>query len=117
MTRTNTRHRQPPRQRIFFRRIPDAVEHFRGNVARAVVRRLYWALAPLWRGCTRGACRRHKSCHGDHDKCLARAWPLIPQGERNDICAEVRRGGPRRIPPLTDLEQYARNASGPRFPR
>jgi len=119
---TATRHRQPRMLRIAFQRVPREVDHLRTQIAFAAIRRLYCELVPLWQGCTRGYCRRHKRCTGEARAslaraCLARAWPLLPVAVQNHIYAEVVRGGPRRVPAMTDKEQSLRHFPPSNFTR
>ena len=81
------------------------------RAAFVAIRALYAALMPLWRTCSRGYCRRHRCCNGEVRACLERSWPLLPKAEQNRICAQVAKGGPRRIPPATHTEWSLR-----RFP-
>ena len=103
-----SRHRQPPLRRISFQRVPRELAHFRAGVAFAIIRRLYCEVVPLWLGCRRGSCRRHRRCCGDGDACLDRAWELLPEAQKDRAYVDVVRGGPRRIPAKTDQEQRLR---------
>ena len=105
---TPARHRQPPLQRISYQRVPRELSHFRTGVAFALIRRLYCEVVPLWLGCGRGSCRRHRRCCGNGDACLDRAWKLLPEAQKVRVYADVVRGGPRRIPAKTDQEQHLR---------
>jgi hypothetical protein len=74
------------------------------DAAFAAIRRLYCESLPLWRTCTRGFCRRHRCCGGDGKVCLKRTWQVTPPDARQQACALVMRGGPRRVRPATHME-------------
>jgi hypothetical protein len=74
----------------------------------AVIRSLYCASLPLWLGCSRGFCRRHRRCGGDRFACLPRAWPLLPEAVQERARAEVALGGRRRIAPESETERQLR---------
>ncbi len=85
------------------RRTPDDERALR-EAAFAAIKRLYAESLPLWRACGRGYCRRHKQCAGEAAPCVKRAWPLMPPEVQERAYEEMRRGGPRRLPPATRLE-------------
>ena len=78
------------------------------EAAFAAIRLLYIESLPLWRVCRRGYCRRHKCCLERNRSCLKRGWPLLPSEVQVQAFAQVRMGGPRRLPPATHLEWLLR---------
>jgi hypothetical protein len=101
---TKRRRKKPGRRGLYNKRLtPDEQEEQREN-AFAAIRLLYCEVLPLWRGCQRGLCRRHKCCAGDARTCLARGWPLMPPEIQERAYDCVRVGGPRRLPPATQTE-------------
>jgi hypothetical protein len=86
------------------------------EAAFAAIRALYRESLPLWRVCPRGICRRHKHCAGDAD-CLRRGWPLLPIPVQEAAAAQVRVGGPRRLPPASRLELHLRRYPPSNFVR
>jgi hypothetical protein len=79
------------------------------EAAFAAIRRLYCEVVPVWRFCRRGYCRRHQRCSGDVRPCLAHGWPLIPPELQKAAYAQVKLGGPRRLPPATHVERQLRS--------
>jgi len=79
----------------------------RKDAAFAAIRKLYRESLPLWQVCPRGYCRRHRTCAGDAD-CLKRGWPRLPEALQMAAIEEVKRGGPRRLPPATEDELHLR---------
>ena len=81
------------------------------DAAFTAIRQLYCEVLPLWRTCSRGYCRRHRTCRAGGAGCLPRAWKLTPADAQQRACDLVRRGGPRRLRPATHTELRLR-----RFP-
>jgi hypothetical protein len=70
--------------------------------------RIYCDVIGLWRGCAKKRCKRHRRCSGDPSACIERGWPAVPRSRRPRIHAEVRAGGPARIPPINNVERRMR---------
>jgi hypothetical protein len=103
--------KKPGRRGLFYKRMTPEEEVEQRERAFAAIRRLYAEVLPLWRSCLRGHCRRHKNCAGDIRPCLERVWRLTPESVRQQAFKQVMRGGPRRVPPASRMEQDLR-----RFP-
>jgi hypothetical protein len=99
----------------FYKRMTPEEEVEQREAAFAAIRLLYAEVVPLWRSCARGHCRRHKQCCGDIRPCLTRAWPLTPPEAQNTAYAQVRVGGPRRLPPSTHSEWLLRRYAPSNF--
>jgi len=95
------------RRGLFFKRSTLDEQVPQREVAFAAIKRLHAESLPLWRVCSRGACRRHKECQGDAVSCLKRGWPLMPPDLQQRAYEEVVRGGPR-LPPATHREWLLR---------
>ena len=80
----------------------------RRNAAIAALCRIYCDVVALWRGCTNKRCKRHRRCCGEPWPCLQRGKAGVPRGRYPKILAEVGAGGPRRVPPLNNLELQMR---------
>jgi hypothetical protein len=98
-------------RRRYSKRTTPQQEAAQREIAFAAIRLLYREVLPLWRTCRRGLCRRHRRCCGEVRGCLARGWPLLSQAQQEMAFAQVKHGGPRRVPPATQLERQLR-----RFP-
>ena len=106
------------RQRqLRFQRMPDDKAKALREAAFDAIRRLYAECLPLWQSCRRGQCRRHRRCIGNSQACLKRAWPLVPRAVQEAVFAQVRNGGPRRVPPATEREQSLRSYPPTNFVR
>ena len=96
------------RRGLFWKRRTPDEERAEREIAFAAIKRLYAKSLPLWRVCKRGFCRRHKRCAAEGAACVPRAWKLMPPDVQERAYEEVTRGGPRRLPPATRLEQDLR---------
>ncbi len=96
------------RRGLFWKRRTPDEERAEREIAFAAIKRLYAESLPLWRVCKRGFCRRHKRCAAEGAACVPRAWKLMPPDVQERAYEEVTRGGPRRLPPATRLEQDLR---------
>ena len=105
------------RRGLFFKRSTPDEQVAQREIAFAAIKRLYAESLPLWRVCGRGFCRRHQRCGGEAVKCMTRAWPLVPPEVQRRAYEEVMRGGPRRLPPATHLEQHLRGYPPTNFVR
>jgi hypothetical protein len=81
------------------------------DAAHVVTQRLYCDVLRFWRRCPERACKRHRRCIGEPNRCLMRHLPLVPRAERRDAQKAVIAGGPRRIPPATHVEWTVRRAA------
>ena len=105
------------RRGLFFKRSTPDEQVAQREVAFAAIKLLYAELLPLWRVCGRGFCRRHKDAAARAVKCMTRTWPLVPPEVQRRAYEEVMRGGPRRLPPATHLEQHLRGYPPTNFVR
>ncbi len=80
----------------------------RRNAATVALCRIYCDVMALWRGCAIKRCKRHRRCRGDAWRCLQRGRGGVPRGMYPKIIAEVRAGGPTRVPPINNLETEMR---------
>ena len=76
----------------------------RRDAAFAALYRIYCDVTALWRLCAHKRCRRHRCCCGDSVACVERGWSTVPRGLRPRVRAQVRAGGPARVPPINNLE-------------
>jgi len=93
----------------------EAGQEAQRKAAFAAIRRLYCESLPLWRTCSRGYCRRQRSCRGDGAGCLPRTWPLMPADVQQRAYDLVRRGGPRRVRSATHMEWVLRGSPPTNF--
>src|SRR5271170_2973442 len=105
------------RRGLFWKRRTPDDERAEREVAFAAIKRLYAESLPLWRACGRGHCRRHKQCAGEGASCVPRTWRQMPPHVQQRAYEEVMRGGPRRLPPATHLEQALRRYPPTNFVR
>ncbi len=78
------------------------------DAAHVATWRLYGEVLRLWRTCRIKRCRRHRRCLGEPAACLLRALPFVTPARRREAAQAVMAGGPRRIPPATQLEWKVR---------
>ena len=93
---------------VYHKRLTPEEEVEQREAAFAAIRLLYGEALPLWRFCRKGYCRRHKQCSGELQPCLKRGWPLMPPALQKEAYAQVRHGGPRRLPPVSHTEWVLR---------
>jgi hypothetical protein len=86
------------------KRHTPAQQKARRDAASIALCRVYCDVIGLWRGCAKKSCRRHRHCRGDPWPCLQRGRSGVPRGLYYRIEGEVRLGGPRRVPPLNNIE-------------
>lgn len=80
----------------------------RRDAATLALCRIYCDVIGLWKACANKRCKRQRRCCGDTWPCLQRGRAGVPHGRRAKIIAAVRAGGPRRLPPINDLETQMR---------
>ena len=78
------------------------------DAAHVATWRLYGEVLRLWRTCRIKQCRRHRRCLGEPTACLLRALPSVAQAQQLEAAKAVIAGGPRRVPPATQLEWKVR---------
>jgi hypothetical protein len=78
------------------------------DAAHIATHRLYCDALSFWRHCSMRTCKRHRRCLGEPTRCLMLGLPSVPQVERLKARQEVIAGGPRRIPPATQIERTVR---------
>jgi hypothetical protein len=76
----------------------------RYNAALRATQALYCEVLELWRSCKKPRCRRHRRCTGAPQPCLRRVCFGLPAKRHDELEAQVIAGGPRRIPPATQME-------------
>ena len=113
-TMTKKRKKHGRRGLFWKRRTPDDETVLR-EATFVAIRQLYIESSPLWRVCPRGFCRRHQCCRDASGACLKRGWPLMPPRVQAQAYEEVKRGGPRRLPPATHLECTLRSYAPSNF--
>jgi hypothetical protein len=109
------RNRDRGRRRVLKQAPNDFEEARQRHGAFAAIKKLYCESLPLWRVCQRGFCRRNKRCCGEAEACLKRGWKLFPVAEQNRAWRQVGRGGPRGVPPQTELEKRLRHYPSSNF--
>ena len=100
---------KPPNRQYLNKRYTPRQQQQRYNAAKAATQRLYCDVLQFWRGCTGKGCRRHLRCMGDPAACLKRGWQNVSNKQRRWAFAEVRAGGPGRIPPANHKEWNMRH--------
>jgi hypothetical protein len=100
--------RKPPGEKQFTKRRPVEAGLALADAAHVDTWRLYGEVLRLWRTCRIGKCRRHRRCLGEPAACLLRALPSVSHAQQLDAAKAVMAGGPRRIPPATQLEWKVR---------
>jgi hypothetical protein len=105
---TKRRKRKSGRRGLYNKRLTPDEQVAQREAAFAAIRRLYAEALPLWRGCRRGYCRRHKQCTGEAGACLKRGWPLMRPELQKLAYDQVSVGGPRRLPPASHTEWHLR---------
>ncbi len=96
---------------MFSERLTPMEGEAQTDAAFTAIRLLYCASLPLWKACKRPPCKRHRRCCGQSRACLAHGWKLMPEAVQPAAWDEVKRGGPRRLPPASAIERDLR-----RFP-
>jgi hypothetical protein len=99
---------KPPGEKQFTKRRPVAAGLALADMAHVATWRLYGEVLRLWRACRIKRCRRHRRCLGEPAACLLRGLPFVTPAQRLEAANAVMAGGPRRIPPATQLEWKVR---------
>jgi hypothetical protein len=99
---------KPPGERQFTKRRPVEAGLALADTAHVATWRLYGEVLRLWRVCSLKKCRRHRRCLGEPAACLLRGLPFVTPAQRLEAAKAVVAGGPRRIPPATQLEWKVR---------
>ncbi len=99
---------KPPNDKPFTKRRSIEAGLALADAAHAATWRLYGEVLRLWRTCRIKKCRRHRRCLGEPAACLLRALPFVTPARRLEAAKAVATGGPRRIPPATQLEWKVR---------
>jgi len=92
----------------FYKRHTAKELEARRDAAMLALCRIYCDVIGLWKACANKRCKRHRRCCGDTWPCLQRGRAGVPHGLRHKIIAAVRAGGPRRLPPINNLETQMR---------
>jgi hypothetical protein len=108
----HTKSKQPT-EKQFLKRRTVAQGLKLADDAHAAVWRLYCEVFRFWRSCRMKRCKREKRCLGEPAGCLMRGLPGVPANERETARAQVRAGGPRRIPPASHMEYVVRRQALP----
>jgi hypothetical protein len=99
------RRKKPNKRALWNKRLTPDEDNAQTDAAFAAIRQMYCESLPLWTACSRGFCRRHKSCSGDMKACIKRGWPLMSPQARKRAYDLVQTGGPHRRRPATAIEQ------------
>ena len=97
-----------PNEKQFTRRRSIDAGLALADAAHVATWRLYGEVLRLWRACGIKKCRRHRRCLGEPAACLLRALPSVSHAQQLEAAKAVTTGGPRRIPPETQLEWKVR---------
>ena len=93
----------PVRANLHKRHSYEEQKRRRGAAENALCR-IYCDVTRQWRACANRRCKRHRRCCGDAWECAKRGKSGVPASMRERILADVRAGGPARVPPINNFE-------------